>query len=217
MGELFYRLAAIVAVRRVSKQAAELLAPHQYGLGVAAGAEKIVHSLQHELTDKDKRLALLQLDIANAFNSCDRARLLAQLYELPDLEPLYRLADFAYARPSALVLGGCDGKMIESVQGVRQGDPLSALLFCVYMRDVLQQVSEQTGVRVYGFFDDISLLGTPQQLMAALGHVQQSLPAVSLQLNTAKSHFTYFHDHLTPLTATECRTLSANDIQLHHD
>ena len=217
VGELFYRLAAIVAVRRVSKQAAELLAPHQYGLGVAAGAEKIVHSLQHELTDKDKRLALLQLDIANAFNSCDRARLLAQLYELPDLQPLYRLADFAYARPSALVLGGCDGKMIESVQGVRQGDPLSALLFCVYMRDVLQQVSEQTGVRVYGFFDDISLLGTPQQLMAALGHVQQSLPAVSLQLNTSKSHFTYFHDHLTPLTATECRTLSANDIQLHHD
>ena len=85
------------------------------------------------------------------------------------------------------------------------------------MRNVLQQVSETTGVRVYGFFDDISLLGAPQQLTAALDHVQQSLPAVSLQLNTAKSHFTYFHDHLTPLTATVCRTLSANDIQLHHD
>ena len=217
VGELFYRLAAIVAVRRVSKQAAKLLAPHQYGLGVAAGAEKIVHSLQHELTDTDKRLALLQLDIANAFNSCDRARLLSELYALPGLQPVYRLADFAYAQSSALVLGGCDGKMIESVQGVRQGDPLSALLFCVYMREVLQQVSGQTGVRVYGFFDDISLLGTPQQLVAALGHVQQSLPAVSLQLNTPKSHFTYFHDLLTPLTATECRTLSANDIQLHHD
>ena len=216
VGELLYRLAAIVAVRRVSKQAAELLAPHQYGLGVAAGAEKIVHSLQHELTDTDKRLALLQLDIANAFNSCDRARLLTELYELPDLQPLYRLADFAYAQPSALVLSGCDGKMIESVQGVRQGDPLSALLFCVYMRNVLQQVSEQTGVRVYGFFDDISLLGTPQQLVAALGHVQQSLPAVSLQLNTAKSHFTYFHDHLTPLTAAVLGVLSASNIELHH-
>ena len=61
VGELFYRLAAIVAMRRVSEQAAELLAPHQYGLGVAAGAEKIVHSLQHELTDTDKRLGLLQM------------------------------------------------------------------------------------------------------------------------------------------------------------
>ena len=129
---------------------------------------------------------------------------------------MYRIADFAYTQPSALVLSGCDGRMIESAQGVRQGDPLSALLFCVYMRDILQQVSEQTGVRVYGFFDDISLMGTPQQLMAALSHLQCSLPAASLQLNTAKSHLTYFHDHLTPLTASTLSTLSANDIQLHH-
>ena len=48
-------------MRRVSSEAAQLLAPHQYGIGVAAGAEKIIHSLQHELTDTDKRLALLQI------------------------------------------------------------------------------------------------------------------------------------------------------------
>ena len=186
-------------------------------MGVAAGAEKIVHSLQHELADTDKRLAMLQLDITNAFNSCDRARLLRELYGLSDLQPLFRIADFAYSQPSVLVLSGCDGLMIESAQGVRQGHPLSALLFCVYMRDTLQQVSEETGAKVYGFFDDISLLGTPQQLMAALSSLQQSLPAVSLQLNTAKSHFAYFHDSLTPLTSAVLSTLSANDIQLHHD
>ena len=141
VGELFYRLAAIVAVRRVSSEAAQLLAPHQYGIGVAAGAEKIIHSLQHELTDTDKRLALLQLDIANAFNSCDRARVLRELYALSGLQSVYHIFDFAYTQPSALVLSGCDGLMIESAQGVRQGDPLSALLFCVYMRDMLQQAS----------------------------------------------------------------------------
>ena len=217
VGEMFYRLAAIVAVRRVSGKAAELLSPHQYGIGVPGGAEKIVHSLQHELTDRDKRLAMLQLDIANAFNTCDRARLLSELYELPDLQSVYRIADFAYTQPSVLVLGGCDGAMIHSAQGVRQGDPLSALLFCVYMRRVLQRVSDATGVTVYGFFDDISVTGSPQQVMAALSHLQRSLPAASLQLNTAKSHLTYFHDHLTPLTADTLSTLSANNIQLHHD
>ena len=100
---------------------------------------------------------------------------------------------------------------------MRQGDPLSALLFCVYMRETLQQVSDNTGVKVYGFFDDINLLGTPQQLMAALSYLQRSLPAVSLQLNTAKSHFAYFHHTLTPLTATICGTLSTNNIQLQHE
>ena len=52
VGELFDRLAAIVAVRRVSDQAAKLLAPHQYGIGVAAGAEKIVHSLFFHVDDR---------------------------------------------------------------------------------------------------------------------------------------------------------------------
>ena len=93
---------------------------------------------------------MLQLDIANAFNSCDRARLLRELYALPGLQSVYRIADFAYTQPSALVLSDCDGLMIESAQGVRQGDPLSALLFCVYMKEVLQQASEQTGVRCNG-------------------------------------------------------------------
>ena len=117
VGEQLYRLAAIVAVRRVSSDAAVLLAPHQYGIGVPGGAEKILHSLQHELTDADKRLAMLQLDITNAFNTCDRARLLRELYGQSELQPLFRIADFAYSQPSALVLSGCDGLMIESAQG----------------------------------------------------------------------------------------------------
>ena len=161
-------------------------------------------------------MALLQLDMANAFNSCDRARMLRELYALPELQSLYRIADFAYSQPSALVLSGCDGEMIESAQGVRQGDPLSALLFCVYMKELLEQASNKTGVRVYGYFDDISLLGSPQQLMAALSHLQSALPQASLQLNTAKSHFTYFHDHLTPLSAAVRGTLSAHNIEYHH-
>ena len=114
------------------------------------------------------------------------------------------------------MLSGCDGLMIESAQGVRQGDPLSALLFCVYMKRLLEQVSEATDVRVYGFFDDVSLLGSPQQLTAALSHLQSTLPQASLQLNTAKSHFTYFHDHLTPLSATVLGALSAHNIEYHH-
>ena len=84
------------------------------------------------------------------------------------------------------------------------------------MRQLLEQVSDKTGVRVYGFFDDINLLGSPQQLMAALGHLQSALPQASLQLNTAKSHFTYFHDHLTPLSAAVLGTLSAHNIEYHH-
>ena len=100
VGELFARLAGKLAVRKVTSAAAALLAPHQLGVGVASGAERIVHSLQHTLTDKGRRHALLKLDISNAFNSCDRARALRVLYEQPALSAMWRIADFAYAAPS---------------------------------------------------------------------------------------------------------------------
>jgi hypothetical protein len=69
VGELFYRLAGIIAVSKVLSPAAALLAPHQYGVGVSCGAERIVHSLQHSLTDGAAKLALLKVDITNAFNT----------------------------------------------------------------------------------------------------------------------------------------------------
>ena len=76
MGELFYRLAGVIVVRKVTANAASLLAPHQLGVGVRCGAEQILHSLQHSLTDKEAKRALLKVDISNSFNSCDRARVL---------------------------------------------------------------------------------------------------------------------------------------------
>ena len=45
VGELFYRLAGIIVVRKIVKAAATLLAPHQYGVGVSGGAERILQTL----------------------------------------------------------------------------------------------------------------------------------------------------------------------------
>jgi hypothetical protein len=47
VGELFYRLAAVIAVSRTRTAAARLLSPHQHGVGVPSGAERIVHSMQY--------------------------------------------------------------------------------------------------------------------------------------------------------------------------
>src|ERR1700709_2471211 len=107
-------------MRKVTSAAAALLAPHQLGVGVASGAERIVHSLQHTLSDKSRRHALLKLDISNAFNSCDRARALRVLYEQPALGAMWRMADFAYATPSQLLLQGCEGQHLLSRNGVKR-------------------------------------------------------------------------------------------------
>ena len=42
------------------------------------------------------------------------------------------------------------------------------------MREMLHQVHEKTGVTVYGFFDDINVVGKPRQVMDALSELQTS-------------------------------------------
>ena len=74
MGEVFYRVAAVRAVRGAADNARGLLAPHQYGVGVPGGCEHIVHCMQHALTHirADGPLAAVKIDISNAFNTCQR-------------------------------------------------------------------------------------------------------------------------------------------------
>ena len=217
VGELLYRLAAVIAVSRVSDAATKLLAPHQYGVGVSSGAERILHSVQHALTDGGGHKALLKIDISNAFNTCDRARVLRELYARPELAQLHRIADFAYSSPSPLLLQGCLGATIASENGVRQGDPLSAILFCVYMRDVLRRVAKRANVTLYAFFDDINIVGEPTEVMRAFSALQLLLPSVSLTCNTAKSNFVYFHDSVAPLMRRVKDTLAENNITVHRE
>ena len=50
MAELFYRMAAVRAVRSVMDDAARILGPNQQGVGTSAGCEHIIHCMQHSLS-----------------------------------------------------------------------------------------------------------------------------------------------------------------------
>ena len=208
---------AVLAVRRVTSAASALLVPHQYGIGVASGAERILHSMQHTLTDKQRWLAALKCDITNAFNCCNRALLLEKLYGTPELSALYSIAAFAYSMPSTLLLERADGDFIESRNGVRQGDPLSALLFCLYMRDVYAAVANAANVTLYAFVDDLHVVGEPAEVLKALTALETALPAVSLTCNTSKSQFAYFHNEQAPLMRATLETLADRNIIVRTD
>jgi len=212
IGEVFYRLAAVIAVKKVVLQAADLLSPHQYGVGVSSGAERILHSMQHTLADKKLKYAALKVDCSNAFNSCDRARMLKELYATPQLASLFRIADFAYSTSSMLLLERCEGDHIESSNGVRQGDPLSSLLFCLYVRSMYAQLAEKADVTLYGFIDDLHIVGQPAEVIKAFTAVQSLMPEVGLQFNTKKSQLAYFHNDTAPLHRSTLDLLAKHDI-----
>ena len=214
MGELFYRVSAILAMHRVRDIAANLLLPHQYGVGVPGGCERIVHSLQHCLTDRSHRVCALKIDITNAFNTVDRVQLLNKLYAIPQLSPIWRLVQFAYATDSPLLLQRCENVSLSSSNGVRQGDPLSGLLFCLYLQETLAAVAQEASVQPYAYMDDLHVVGTPQQVIHALELLQTQLPHLSLKINTKKSQFIYFHENSHPLPLSVLTSLRQQDISL---
>jgi hypothetical protein len=112
-----------------------------------------------------------------------------------------------------VLLERAEGKHIRSRSGIRQGDPLSALLFCVYMREVLTKVTARADVQLYAFFDDLDVVGPPAEALKAFDVLRtELLPSVSLECNTSKSHFAYFHDDTAPLLRSQRQSLAQHDV-----
>ena len=53
-------------------QAAELLSPHQLGVGVRGGCEAILHSVPEVIGKGDPDQWVLQADLIHSFNQADR-------------------------------------------------------------------------------------------------------------------------------------------------
>ena len=78
---------------------------------------------------------LLKLDFENAFNTVRRDKMLIAVKEVVPM--LLPFVHSAYSTSSTLFWGN---KILESAEGVQQGDPLGPLLFCLVIHQLLTQL-----------------------------------------------------------------------------
>ncbi len=151
VGCTLFRLAAKCASSSVKQAMAALLAPHQLGYGTPLGAEAAVHTSRIYLGNMQEHHLLLKLDFKNAFNCLRRDKMLAAVSEkAPELFPLIHSA---YGTPSSLFIGDT---IIQSAEGIQQGDLLGPLLFCLTTVEIMEQLRSEL---IIFYLDDGTLGG----------------------------------------------------------
>ena len=166
------------------------LGPMQLGINKRGGAEIMVHSAQvmkeFMSVAGNSEHGILSLDCSNAFNSIRRSYISTGVsMACPRL-----LHYFNWAYDSAVSLNASLGApCAESCSGVRQGDPLGPLLFCLGTSHTFNTVAQEFNVHVgmSAFLDDITVMGPNGHLMTVFRTLQRRFSTLGLKFNAEKS------------------------------
>ena len=161
------------------------LAPLQLGVSAKGGCEAIIHSVTHLLASTPpNRSWTLLLDFRNAFNNINRETMFEELRR--HVPGVAAWMEACYSTQPLLHLGSYS---IRSCCGVQQGDPLGPLGFAITLQSMVERIKTEVPKLTINswYLDDGTLMGSPEDLAAALEIVETEGPALGLSLNRSKS------------------------------
>lgn len=186
VGEMFYRL--ITKAIFTANYEHDQLHPCQLGVGSKGGIETITRAVQYAF-DKHADFNYTHvavLDSKNAFNTTRRSNLFSSLKKYAPT--LVRPASWAHNSPTPLFVHS-EGAThtLWSADGVRQGDPLAALLFSISMRQTLEHLHARLGPNylIFAYLDDIVILGPDGDFLQCVLDLF-STPECPISLNADK-------------------------------
>ena len=139
-GELLCRLVEVCVLRKALPDVLPKLSPIQAGVSIRDATTHIALGAAHFLPSVAARkgLGFLQIDLVNAFNSVSRDAILRQVQKLAP--SIYPWAKWSLESQGLLF---CKGETLLSESGVRQGGPLSPLLFSLALHELLLPLEEE--------------------------------------------------------------------------
>ncbi|GJP32842.1 hypothetical protein CLOM_g17437, partial [Closterium sp. NIES-68] len=157
IGEVLARLLQRAACLQLREPMARVFLPsQQFGVGVTCGTELVVRGVRRGRADHPDWV-VVELDVANAFNSYHRDRL---------FEALRASSEFRCLIPF--------------------GDPLSPFLFALTQRLALEPVLADGDVQLWSYADDTYVLGTPERVLQSFTAIQRRLGELGLSVQPHK-------------------------------
>ena len=185
VGEVLHRLVSKSLVLAIRHSDFSALTPMQLGVCVKGGCEAIIHAVS-QLTSSSPadQCWTLQLDFFNAFHNINRDAMFVEIRRrIPSISAWM---ESCYSCQPLLLMGK---DSIHSCCSVQQGDPLGPLGFALSLHPLVEPIkAEAPGLALNAWYlDDGTLVGSPEDLAAALHIVERDGPLLGLHLNRSKS------------------------------
>jgi hypothetical protein len=191
ISEILTRLVSKVLLKLTSLSARQFLSPFQFGISIPCGAEIIAHSVRYHfrlMNETHQEYVLLQLDLDNAFNRVHRHSILSVVREF--FPTLFPWVQSVYGKHSSLLWNAI---VISSQSGVKQGDPIGPLLFCLVLHVMILKLKTLLPEMVQlWFLDDANLIVKISDIPTIIG-AMRSEEATSLGLHLNLKKCSIFH------------------------
>ncbi|KAL0227168.1 hypothetical protein P9112_014492 [Eukaryota sp. TZLM1-RC] len=172
VGESLSRLLASIVFDRVKDKAYTFLNPHQFGIKTIDGAS-VAAIASDTFFNAEENNFIFNLDFKNAFNSVKREAIFEVIK-----------SDFPELSKSDLIFNSFG---LKSSSGVKQGDPLGPLLFCLAIHKTLNIIKQKyPSIKIVAYMDDISLIGSFDLLELVAQEIADSYENIGLHLNASK-------------------------------
>ena len=138
IGEVPRRIIAKSILKVVSNDIQEAAGPLQACAGHEAGCEAAVHAM-NEIMSSEETEAILLVDATNAFNTINRQ---AALHNIGVICPaISTVLNNTYQTPVKLFVTG--GGVVESSEGITQGDPLAMAMYALAVTPLIQRLRSE--------------------------------------------------------------------------
>ena len=181
IGSTLRRLVAKAAVFYLKSAIKPKLFPRQLGVSIPSGAEAMVHSARSFCASNNRSpdpIAFLKVDFENAFNTIRRDKFLEVIKN--DFGCVYPFLYQCYSKESILIF---NGTLLESAEGIQQGDPLGPLCFSLCLQGLISRLSSAFNV---WYLDDGTLAGNPSTVKSDFEKLIQEQDSLGLRVNIKK-------------------------------